>query len=540
MSNSPYSGAALKRSAMHFLAGKAASALLTFGILLWLVRLLDVEEYGTYVALVAGMELGLAITQIGLPWVAARYLPEFRLHASGQQLEKFALQIIARICLYAITGALLLFVSLPWLLAPLKLAQHADVARLYLLVMMAEGLRRNLQECILEPLLQQGHAQFSQVMRNLVLLICLGIIAVQGAVHLHHVVLAELTGTLVGTGFALRGLVKYLRTHRHLPGDASWQPPKWAKMRRTALHMYFSLLITLAYSQQVFIFLTQHFLGVETTALLGFLLNLYGQICRYLPATLLFGLIRPKLIASYVGEGGMAQLMGNANLVGKLSLFVLMPLLVFAWLAGDELLSLLSAHKFTQAGSYFGCLLLVLIPFSQRLILETVVVASGHSHFCSWGSSLAVLTLPLAYWLLESGQGLWGPILAMMASQILYNATLSAAMAATTAYRPDAAGLFRLSAAALVGYGLCIFARMAWVGSFQLQVNESVGLFGNAQAFFYALFAQEIERPVQGWLGLTVMAALSLGLFLLMSFFFKPFRVEERLRLNRLLGYKSR
>lgn len=540
MSVSPYSGTALKRSARHFLIGKLASALLTLSILLWLVRLLAVAEYGAYVTLVAGAELALAITSLGLPWVGARYLPDYRLHATGMQLAQFVWQLIARISLFAVIGAVLIFAALPWLLAFLDLSQQIDVARLYLLVLVLEGLRRNVQECILEPLLQQGYAQFSQVMRNLGLLVCLAIIASQGEVHLQHVVWAELAGTVLGTASSLRGLSRHLHSQRDLPGQEGWQPPSWAEMWGTARHMYFSYLVTLTYGQQTFVFLTQRFLGVEATALFGFLLNLYGQICRYLPATLLFGLIRPKLMASYVGEGGMAQLTRNANLVGKVSLFVLMPLLVFAWLAGGELLNLLSGGKFTHAGYYLAGLLLVLIPFSQRLILETVAVASGHSHLCFWGSALGVLTLPVAYGLLALGQGLWSPIIAMVLGQMAFNTTLVAAMAFNTTYRPDSLGLFKMLAAALFGFVLGIFARMVWLAPLQFQADNSVGWLENAQTLVFDVIAQQAKLSAHGWLDLSVMGVLAGSFFLLAAYFFNPFKKDEQMRMKQLINKKLR
>ena len=109
MSNSPYSSSILKRGAAHFLVGKVASALLTFIILLWLVRVLAVEEYGVYVILMAGMEIALAITSFGLPWVAARYLPEYRLYANGKALIIFSGQLVFQISFFLVLGAMLLF-----------------------------------------------------------------------------------------------------------------------------------------------------------------------------------------------------------------------------------------------------------------------------------------------------------------------------------------------------------------------------------------------------------------------------------------------
>jgi len=536
MSSSPYSGVEFKRGIVHFFIGKATSALLAVGILFWLVRLLNVDEYGSYVTMQAGVGLGLAVMSFGLPWAAARYVPEFRLYANGKQLAKFVWQLIALISLFSVSGALLLYVVMPWLLNFLSLTQLTDVARLYLLVFVLEGLRLNIQDCILDPLLQQGRSQICLVARNLALLLCLSIVlAAQGKVHLHNVVLAEIAGSFLSVALSLQGAIRYLRAHRNLNGKDDWQPANWSEMWLTARHMYFSYLVTLIYSPWVFVFLTQRFLGLEATALFGFLTSLYAQIYRYLPATLLFSLIRPKLVASYIGEGGMAQLTRNANLVGKISLFVLMPLLVCVWLTGSELVDLLSGGKFTQAGYYFACMLLGLIPLSQRQTLETVVVASGYGHLCVRCSALGILVLPLAYWLFETGQELWSPILAMVISQIIFNITLIVAMGISTSYRPDVAGLFKLVIAALVGFVLSILAKMAWTDSFQLHASDLVELLDNAQVLVTKLKAQHISVPVHGWLDLVTTAALACSLFLLASFLFQPFRVDERIRLSRLV-----
>lgn len=505
MSVSPYSSAKLKRGATHFLVGKVASALLTLITLLWLVRLLSVEEYGVYVVLIAGMEITLAINSLGLPWVAARYLPEFRLYASGKVLVHFVWQLIARIGLFLVVGALLLLMTAPWLFEFLELPQYMDVAKLYLLVLIIEGLGRRIRENILGTLMLQKQAQISLVARNLALLLLLSVLLIDGeTVHLYHVVLAEFAVSLLGTGLALQGLTKFVSRYRNSQGSDSWQPPEWTEMWRIAFQMYFSHLVTLTYSPQVFVFFIQRYLGVEVTALFGFLRSLYAQIINYLPATLLFSLIRPKLVASYVGEGGMAELTSNANLVGKLSLFVLMPVLVFTWIAGGELLCLLSGGRFCQENYYLAGLLLALIPLSQCQILMTVAVASDKSHLCSVGASLGILVLPLVYWLLETGYGLWSIIIAVIMSQILFNITLIIALIRTTTYMPDYIGFVKLFLAALISFSL----------------------------------ARYLTMPVHEWLGLVIMVILVVSLYLLSAYFIKPFRAEERIRLNRMLNRK--
>jgi O-antigen/teichoic acid export membrane protein len=200
----------------------------------------------------------------------------------------------------------------------------------------------------------------------------------------------------------------------------------------------------------------------------------------------------------------MAELTRNANLVGKMSLFILMPILIFTWLAGDDLLGLLSGGKFLNTGYSLAVLLLALIPLSQRQILETVAVACDKSQLCSWGASLGILVLPLAYWLLDAGYGLWGPITSRIGSHLIFDATLVAALLRRTKYKPDAAGFVKLIAASLLAFGL----------------------------------ARQYPISLQGWLGMAIVAVLGGGCFLVIVYFFKPFSEEERTRLYRLLSRK--
>jgi O-antigen/teichoic acid export membrane protein len=508
MSVPPYSGAALSRSATHFLVGKAASALLTVILLLWLVRLLSTPEYGAYVAFVSAMELMLAITSLGLPWVAARYLPEFRLYGSGRKLNQFVWQLVGGLGAFLVAGSLLLLTLIPWGLESLDLVQHAPAAKLYLLVVVVEGIARSIRDNVLGPLLQQGPAQISLVARNMVMLFLVSVTVLRGPLHLHDLVLIEIAASLLGIFIAIHALVRYLRAHRHLAGKDGWQPDNWRGRWRTALYMYFNHLVTMTYSPQAFVFLIQRYLGIEATAVFGFLRSLYTQIANYLPASLLFSLIRPKLIASYVGEGGIAELSRNANLAGKISLFVLMPILVFVWLENEELLRLLSGNKFLGAGQYLAALLLTLIPFSQRHILETVAVATDMSFMCMWGSTLGVLALPLAYILIESNLGLWGAIIAILAGQLIFNATLIYAITRATAYRRDVIAFIKLSASAL----------LAFLATQQIAIQSGL--------------------PEHGLLGMLFYAMASCGLYLLVAYYLKPFNVDERGRLNRLLKRK--
>ena len=437
ISRSPYSGVSLRLEIWHFLTGKMASALLTFAILLWIVRLLPVTEYGVYVTLVAQMELAIAISGLGLPWLAARYLPDYRLHASGSNIQRLVrlLLIWLAVSLAIFTG--LLGVGLPHYLAWTGLTAFQEAANLYLLVLYIEGIGRLVIVSLLSPLMQQRVVRSSVVLRQLMLFALLFLTSFFHDMQLVDVVRAELAASLIGTAVAVIGLWKHLASLKCVTSKPDWQEPRLAEMWRTGLNMYIAYLLTLLYSPQVLQVVVLRVLGTEAAATFGFLRSLYVQVAHYLPATLLFNLIRPKLVASFVGGGGIEELGRNANMAGKLSLFGLMPLIAFAAEGGADLIDWLSGARFTDTGLLFLGFMLALIPFSQRQLIESMAVATGHFALCPRAAASGLLIPPLMMGLLNFGLGLWAPIIAMALGHLLFNLVILFYLARYTGYRPD-------------------------------------------------------------------------------------------------------
>lgn len=504
MSALPYSGAALKRSAVHFLLGKGASALISFVILLWMVRLLPVEQYGVYVTLVAGLELAIAVAGLGMIWLAARYLPEYRMHASGTGLTRFVWQFVAQIAGLLVVGSLALYYLLPSFMTMLELGAWQDIGRLYVSMLLLEGGARHVRESLMGPLLQQGWAQLSLVVRNIALLLVLGVLAAGDTTSLQDIVQAEIAASALGLFLGVYGLARYLRNHRHLTGAPEWRAPHWSEMWPTARNMYYSQMVSLIYSAQVFVFLVQRYLGVEATALFGFLRGLYDQVTRYLPAALLFSIIRPKLMASYVGDGGMDALAHNANFAGKLSLFALMPLVVFTWWVGPDLVSVLSGGAFAQPGYFLAGLMLALIPFSQRQIVETLAVAVGRSRLCASAAMGSVVSLPLTLALLQLDFGLWAPVIGIGVGNLIFNGVILASLARERAYRIDRNGALKLLATTVLSLIL-----LAW-----------------------------LPRSIDTWGEVLFAAIACCAVYLLVAYVFKPFTSLERESINRMANRK--
>jgi O-antigen/teichoic acid export membrane protein len=452
VSGDPYSRAAFKRSAFHFLSGKAVSALLTFATLLWLVRLLPVPEYAAYVTLAASLDVTLALASLGLPWLAARYLPEFRLHAARARLQLLLKRLLTWQSAMLLIASFVLVGLFDVGLGSLGLAAYSRAAAIYLAMVLVDGVGRTVRESLLTTLLQQGTTQISLATRNATFLLLLAVVALRGDVHINDVVIAELAAASAGTVLALWGLRRYARSIPAAAGDPDWREPPLREMLPVARQMYFSYLVGLSYEPQVFLLVLSSHLGSAATATFGFLRSLYIQVSRYLPATLLFNLIRPKLVADYARAGGAANLSQNINLAGKLSLFALMPLIVIVAVAGDELVALLSGGKFPHAGMYFLGLLVGLIPYSQRQLLETAAVATGHGNLCLRASSSGLLMLPLMILLLAAGFGLWAPVFTISVGNLLFNTIIQLGLRKRIHYVADLIGWIRLLAIVALTY----------------------------------------------------------------------------------------
>jgi O-antigen/teichoic acid export membrane protein len=434
----PYSNASLARNSADFLVGKVLSGLMTLVSLLWLVRLLPTTEFGVYVTLVASAEIGYAVASLGLPWVAARYIPVYRLRSTRPAFRHFVRRLLA----YAVASHLGLAVVCASIVGLYTFAgarsEYLVVINLFLVILVVEGIGRFARESVLAPMMCQDAIRTSTVTRQLLFLVLLGFGWYTTSISLSAVVLYELIASLVSSAMAIGSFhIRSVALVTSTGPDPHWIPPSSKEMRHTARDMYLAHLATLTYSTQTYVIISSKFIGLEAAACFGFVRSLYEQIARYLPASLLFGVIRPKLVAVYESESGVQSTGRLANLAGKLSLVALAPALVFSLGAGEVLVRILSGDRFPDTGYFFFALMVVLIPFSQRQLLEGVAVIVGQSKMCRNAALAGVLTLPLCIVLIWMGSGLWAIVVCMFVGHAAFNVQLLAALRSFCGYQFD-------------------------------------------------------------------------------------------------------
>lgn len=418
----PYSSSSLKKSTLHFLSGKVISALLSFLLLVLLIRLLDSHAYGAYATLIALLEVGYAVGNLGIGWVCQIYLPNYRLNAARADLAKFVWSILIVRSVALISVAFTVYSVQELLGGYLHLQNYSVAFSVYCLVLVAEGLGRVIRDEIMAALIQQKLAQSAVVFRNLILLALVSGFSGNGF-DLAQLAWFELFASLGSLIMSLAGIGYYLSTLNDIRNQG-WQSPRRRKVAATAISMYFSFLLSMATGTQIFTFLVNRFLGLEAAAVFGFARNLNDFLRRYLPAELLMGLILPKLVADYTEFRDMKRLSRHALLTWKISLGILIPAIGFFLICGGHFADLLSAGKYSESGFVITGLALALIPTSQRRILEAMVNILGRPAGCVKASIVALLALPMTLILVQYGLEIWAIVIGIIVAESLFNLVL--------------------------------------------------------------------------------------------------------------------
>lgn len=444
----PYSLARLRRGTLHFLGGKAMTAGLTFAAFVAIARLLSTEEYAAYAAIIALIELSLALATFGLDWVAARYVPDYRINASRELTNRFIWRLAGtQMGIYLIFGVGLYVFSAD-ILAMFFISGSPEVLKIYAAYLFIEGNSRMFRDQMLGHLLLQGRAQLSLIVRNgLWAAGVMWLAGTHGSASLNEVAMIEVVAALAGALIALAGLFLALRSEQHAnDANPAWSEPRWQEKFVLARSAYLSYLLSLSYGPQVLTLLLSRFTSADVVAAFGFARNLADQVKRFLPAELLLGLVRPALISRYTRSNDFAEFNRSTSIVFLISIVTLAPLLVLAIAYGEAAMHYLGKGKFPDSALYLVLLLLTLIPYSHRRMIEMVANTIDHPAICTQANAY-LLALPLAIIaLLTAGATAWSVLAISLTAEIMFSLIVVLKINRLGFnYRPPFASLLRIA-----------------------------------------------------------------------------------------------
>lgn len=470
--NRHYSLARLRSSILHFLGGKAISAGLTFIAFVLVARLLSTEDYAVYVAALAAVELGLALATFGLDWVAARYIPDFRIHAPWVVLKRFVLRLAAIQFAIYLAFAILMAICAEPLSALFAAPAASDVLTIYAIYLFTEGGSRMLRDQMLGHLLLQGRAQIALLLRNTIWVGGLAWLYTNGeATTVRDIAVIEVLAATGGIFAACAGLYFALLSGNDSTkqSESAWTKPTLKELFILARSSYLSYLFSLAYGPYVITLLLSRLAGAEATAAFGFARNLADQIRRFLPAELLLGLVRPALIARYSASSDFGAFNRSTSIIFLISFLALSPVLVLGIAYGDIVISYLSHGKFPESALYLALFLLSLVPFSHRRMIEMIANTISHSAACARANAYLIGLPLIMVALLLAHAPIWTVLTVSLLAEIVFSwLVIREIQRCGFRYR------FPLKASARVF--LAIFGAVASLSFFPSLSNDIVGL----------------------------------------------------------------
>jgi len=393
MSAGAYSSQRLRKALLQFVAGRIAQAVARAVLVLALVRILSVEDFGAYMLIVGTAELLLQVGSFGILPLAQRYMPQMLTSLPIGKLYRFvAFLVISQMIVLSVSAAVLwlFWTSLaPFFgMSPEQTAVTAFAAGLFLII---PAFRFSVE--ILETMLAQG-----QTARALMVFIRAAAIVLlvifKPTIELTDVLLVD----MVATGLCV--LVVWFSIQRTLASlhstVASGTLPV-REMARFTWHMALVGPMSGTANPGAIRLVLANQLGLAESGLYAFLQSLERLVSRYLPATLLRNLIRPMLISRTIGQGSTELLRSGTGLLLKSNLLAVIGGLVVIAVCGDEIVSIMSGGKFVGAGLTLLLLYINMIATSQRGVQEMVMQITGHTK-ALWITSIISPLALFAVW----------------------------------------------------------------------------------------------------------------------------------------------
>jgi len=375
-----YSIPRLRRSGVVFLVGKVLTAPINFSIFLLIAAHLSKPEFALYAWLIALGGLSGQLSYCGVNWVALHYVPYYRTRVGERSYRLFLLGLVA--VRFALIGVLIVayFVTAPHLVAAFGYAIWLFPLRLYLAVMAAELGVEFLRSSIFEPLLEQGVSQGNVLLQHTVFLTGLLLLwSGRSSLSIEDVIYAKAAAVWLALLVALGQLGYLLRQPAAaVPGE----PPIRARvLLGFALDNYVQDVMRLTSSGPSMTMLASRLLDLPALATFGFAQNLTGFVDRFLPAQLFLGLLRPRVIATYVDDRSFGDLQRRIGLILKISscaLAVATALLVAVVAAAALMVTVLLAFE----GAVWAAAYRVLgaLPDNRSAMLYSLSAITSYGH----------------------------------------------------------------------------------------------------------------------------------------------------------------
>lgn len=505
-SKSYYSKKRVKKSFIHYLAGKGISSIAAFSVAIILVREMQISDFAGYIVLSGLVSVMIVITNMGMERIIPKYFSEFR--QVDAQYELFhlnrSLLVFKAFALFFIAAFFLLF-SVP-ILQWFSIPYSVSLVVAFVCYVFLYGISKYLIVSLQALLLQKEATIGLSIEWISKLLIILFVLFSYGELNLLFVTIVQVIALFFGVMYMFFSLSRNLIFCELSEGSIKDKVVD-KELIEYGLHNYAQTLAGFHTAPPVNKLLAGALLAGPSVAALGFAYSLLGAIQRYLPANLFLGLIEPMLMAKYSTSKDFKQTSLISGLLLKINMFVLIPATLWVLICSSPLLLAITKGKYHESNLILSTLLLILILESHRGVLQLICNTVGQSSLLLRSNLWSLCFFPFVLLLTHHYllPGLLFSIIFISFFRVVYLTV-------------------QLS---LASYKI----RTDWVAIFKMVVLSCFVIFITN---YISLILFEVPTLISSLISLL----FSVMVYLFLAFFLKPFLRNEREVLNGFVGKK--
>lgn len=414
----------IKKGLLHFAIGKVLSGLLGVVWLFLIVRLLSPPEFGVYLSLLSVFEITQLLSSFGLYSFAQRYLVKMGVSLPRSAfLRGVYLLIFLRGISLALAGMVFYFLW-PVISRWLSWGANHSFFNPFLAFFVFEGIVRYC-DVLFEGLVRQGYSQSVSFFKNVARIAWACFFVTAGGVDVSDVLYLE---ACISCFFVFLNFVVIFYLSRELSENSSemtgFKREELKKAVKYSFSSYAALAIGQTCSPDMFRLLIGHFFGSGVIAAYGLAQALSDVVRRYMPMQLLLGFVRSVVIARLEATGDRGSAYEDVALLHKVNTFFLLFVAGWAYCGGADALALATGKEgFEQSSLYLVGFLILLGIQSQRILLALIATVRED------GLSILLSTF-LGFFGVIAGVvstewiGPWGAILGLMLVDVVQIFTL--------------------------------------------------------------------------------------------------------------------
>jgi O-antigen/teichoic acid export membrane protein len=367
----------IRRSGVYVLIGKLITPVLTFLITVYIVRKLDVGQYGIYNILLAVMAYVGLLSSLGLVHIFKRFLPEFLQHKAIGSIRRMVMSGLGVRLILSLLFLVLIGILSGHLGKLLKIENFGFYFQWFALGILffleSQLLGVALVSIFLHRFFVLAQIGYSLIRAGIVVFL------LESGYDLRGLLIAESLGFLILVLLQSAAFHRgFLRLH---PGEKGETLP-WKRVIRYGGFSYFNEMGEQILDVSTDFFIISAFLGAHETGLYAFSAEVMRMIYRWMPHYLLMDVITPAFFTRYTRNRKDVELGQMFNLIFKSICFLFMPIVVGIFVLGDKMVATLFDPKYLEALPVLwivaGFTLINASAFPLGLVVEAVEKVEIH------------------------------------------------------------------------------------------------------------------------------------------------------------------